>query len=129
MNKNKVVVEEAGPGPFVQTVKVRDHNVLADEPLTFPEGTDKGFSPNDFLLSALGTCTSITVRMYARLKKIPLDKTVVKLERLASGEIVREIEFKGNLSSEQKDKLFQIANKCPIHKALTDKLTITSKII
>jgi len=67
--------------------------------------------------------------MYARLKKIPLDKTVVKLERLASGEIVREIEFKGNLSSEQKDKLFQIANKCPIHRALTDKLTITSKII
>jgi len=84
MDKNKVVVEEVGPGPFVQTVKVRDHNVLADEPITFPEGTDKGFSPNDFLLSALGTCTSITVRMYARLKKIPLDKTVVKLERLAN---------------------------------------------
>jgi len=113
----------------VQTVKVRDHNILADEPLTFPEGTDKGFSPNDFLLSALGTCTSITVRMYARLKKIPLDKTIVKLERLANGEIVREIEFKGNLNSEQKDKLFQIANKCPIHKTLNDKLTITSKII
>jgi len=129
MDKNKVVVEEAGPGPFVQKVKVREHNVLADEPLTFPEGTDKGFSPNDFLLSALGTCTSITVRMYARLKKIPLDKTVVKLERLANGEIVREIEFNGNLSSEQRDKLFQIANKCPIHKALTDKLSITSKII
>ena len=129
MNKNKVVVEEVGPGPFVQTVKVRDHNVLADQPLTFPEGTDKGFSPNDFLLSALGTCTSITVRMYARLKKIPLNKTVVKLERLENGEIMREIEFKGNLSSEQIDRLFQIANKCPIHKALTDKLTITSKII
>jgi len=128
MNKNKVVVEEVGPGPFVQTVKVRDHNVLADQPLTFPEGTDKGFSPNDFLLSALGTCTSITVRMYARLKKIPLNKTVVKLEQLENGEIMREIEFKGNLSSEQIDKLFQIANKCPIHKALTDKFTITSKI-
>jgi len=128
MDKNKVVVEEIGPGPFVQNVKVRDHNVIADEPLNFPNGTDKGFSPNDFLLSALGTCTSITVRMYARLKKIPLDKTVVKLERLANGEIVREIEFKGNLSSEQRNKLFQIANKCPIHKALTGKLTITSKI-
>ena len=129
MDKNKVVVEEAGPGPFVQTVKVRDHNVLADEPLTFPEGTDKGFSPNDFLLSALGTCTSITVRMYARLKKIPLDKIVVKLERLANGEIIREIELKGNLSLEQKDKLFQIANKCPIHIAFTEKLTINSRII
>jgi len=129
MDKNKVVVEEAGPGPYVQNVKVRDHNILADEPITFPEGTDKGFSPNDFLLSALGTCTSITVRMYSRLKKIPLDKTVVKLERLENGEIVREIEFKGNLSSEQRDKLFQIANKCPIHRALTDKLSITSKII
>jgi len=129
MNKNKVVVEEVGPGPFVQIVKARDHNVLADQPLTFPEGTDKGFSPNDFLLSALGTCTSITVRMYARLKKIPLNKTIVKLERLENGEIMREIEFKGNLSSEQIDRLFQIANKCPIHKALSDKLSITSKII
>jgi len=44
MNKNKVVVEKVGPGPLVQIVKVRDHNVLADQPLTFPEGTDKGFS-------------------------------------------------------------------------------------
>jgi len=129
MDKNKVVVEEVGPGPFVQTVKVREHNVLADEPLTFPEGTDKGFSPNDFLLSALGTCTSITIRMYAKLKKIPLDKIVVKLERLATGEIVREIGFNGNLSHDEKDKLFQIANKCPIYKALTQSLTITSKII
>jgi len=129
MDKNKVVVEEVGPGPFVQTVKVREHNVLADEPLTFPEGTDKGFSPNDFLLSALGTCTSITIRMYAKLKKIPLDKTVVKLERLATGEIVREIGFNGNLSHDEKDKLFQIANKCPIYKVLTQSLTITSKII
>jgi len=129
MDKNKVVVEEVGPGPFVQTVKVREHNVLADEPLTFPEGTDKGFSPNDFLLSALGTCTSITIRMYAKLKKIPLDKIVVKLERLATGEIVREIGFNGNLSHDEKDKLFQIANKCPIYKVLTQSLTITSKII
>jgi len=128
MNKNKVVVEEVGPGSFVQTVKVRDHKLIADEPLNFPEGTDKGFSPNDFLLSALCTCTSITIRMYARLKKIPLDKTIVKLERLGNGDILREIEFKGNLNSEQIDKLFQIANKCPIHKALTDKLTIISKI-
>jgi len=128
MDKNKVVVEEVGPGPFVQTVKVREHNVLADEPLNFPEGTDKGFSPNDFLLSALGTCTSITIRMYAKLKKIPLEKTIVKLERLGNGDILREIEFKGNLSSEQIEKLFQIANKCPIHNALTDKLTIKSKI-
>jgi len=53
----------------------------------------------------------MTVRMYARLKKIPLDKTVVKLERLANGKIVREIEFKWYLSFEQRDKLFQIAKK------------------
>jgi len=65
---NTVTVSEVGPGPFVQSVTVRGHKLLADEPLSFPEGTDKGLSPNDFLLSSLGSCTSITLRMYARLK-------------------------------------------------------------
>ena len=124
-----VVVSEVGPGPFVQSVTVRGHKLLADEPLSFPEGTDKGLSPNDFLLSSLGSCTSITLRMYARLKKIPLEKIIITLNRSENGEIDRKIELTGNLTSEQKNRLFEISNKCPIHKVLTNSIKINSKLI
>ena len=124
-----VVVSEVGPGPFVQSVTVRGHKLLADEPLSFPEGTDKGLSPNDFLLSSLGSCTSITLRMYARLKKIPLEKIIITLNRSENGEIDRKIEVTGNLTSEQKNRLFEISNKCPIHKVLTNSVKINSKLI
>ena len=124
-----VVVSEVGPGTFVQSVTVRGHKLLADEPLSFPEGTDKGLSPNDFLLSSLGSCTSITLRMYARLKKIPLEKIIITLNRGENGEIDRKIELVGNLTSEQKNRLFEISNKCPIHKVLTNSVKINSKLI
>ena len=124
-----VVVSEVGPGPFVQSVTVRGHKLLADEPLSFPEGTDKGLSPNDFLLSSLGSCTSITLRMYARLKKIPLEKIIITLNRSENGEIDRKIELTGDLTSEQKNRLFEISNKCPIHKVLTSSVKINSKLI
>ena len=124
-----VVVSEVGPGPFVQSVTVRGHKLLADEPLSFPEGTDKGLSPNDFLLSSLGSCTSITLRMYARLKKIPLEKIIITLNRSENGEINRKIELIGNLTTEQKNRLFEISNKCPIHKVLTNSVKINSKLI
>ena len=124
-----VVVSEVGPGSFVQSVTVRGHKLLADEPLSFPEGTDKGLSPNDFLLSSLGSCTSITLRMYARLKKIPLEKIIITLNRGENGEIDRKIELMGNLTSEQKNRLFEISNKCPIHKVLTNSVKINSKLI
>ena len=123
-----VVVSEVGPGPFVQSVTVRGHKLLADEPLSFPEGTDKGLSPNDFLLSSLGSCTSITLRMYARLKKLPLEKIIITLNRGENGEIDRKIELTGNLTSEQKNRLFEISNKCPIHKVLTNSVKINSKL-
>jgi len=128
-NDHTVVVSEVGPGPFVQSVTVRGHKLLADEPLSFPEGTDKGLSPNDFLLSSLGSCTSITLRMYARLKKIPLEKIIITLNRGENDEIDRKIELTGNLTSEQKNRLFEISNKCPIHKVLTNSVKINSKLI
>ena len=127
--EDTVIVSEVGPGPFVQSVTVRGHKLYADEPLSFPEGTDKGLSPNDFLLSSLGSCTSITLRMYARLKKLPLDKIIIKLNKNENGEIDRKIELVGNLTDEQRNKLFEISNKCPIHKALTNTLKINSQLI
>ncbi len=127
--EDTVIVSEVGPGPFVQSVTVRGHKLYADEPLSFPEGTDKGLSPNDFLLSSLGSCTSITLRMYARLKKLPLDKIIIKLNKNENGEIDRKIELVGNLTDEQRNKLFEISNKCPIHKALTNTVKINSQLI
>ena len=124
-----VTVSEVGPGPFVQSVTVRGHKLFADEPLSFPGGTDKGLSPNDFLLSSLGSCTSITLRMYARLKKLPLDKIIITLNRNENGDIDRKIELIGNLTDEQRNRLFEISNKCPIHKAITGKINITSSLI
>ncbi len=104
---NTVTVSEVGPGPFVQSVTVRGHKLFADEPLSFPEGTDKGLSPNDFLLSSLGSCTSITLRMYARLKKLPLDKIIITLKKNENGDIDRKIELIGNLTDEQRNRLFE----------------------
>ena len=124
-----VIVSEVGPGPFVQSVTVRGHKLYADEPLSFPEGTDKGLSPNDFLLSSLGSCTSITLRMYARLKKLPLDKIIIKLNKNENGEIDRKIELVGNLTDEQRNKLFEISNKCPIHKILSKGNKIISNLV
>jgi uncharacterized OsmC-like protein len=67
---NTVTVSEVGPGPFVQSVTVRGHKLFADEPLSFPEGTDKGLSPNDFLLSSLGSCNFYNSKDVCPFKKI-----------------------------------------------------------
>lgn len=67
--------------------------------------------------------------MYARLKKLPLDKVIVTLNRNESGDIDRKIELIGNLTDEQRNRLFEISNKCPIHKALMNTIKINSKLI
>ena len=124
-----VKISDVDPDSLVQNIEVRGHKILADEPKSFPGGNDKGLSPTDFLLSSLGSCTSMTVRLYARLKKLPLDKIIVRLDRKASGEIIREIELVGNLTEEQRQRLFEISNKCPIHKALSNQIIINSELV
>jgi len=124
-----VTISDVDPDSLVQNIEVRGHKILADEPKSFPGGNDKGLSPTDFLLSSLGSCTSMTLRLYARLKKLPLKKIIVKLDRKASGEIVKQIELIGNLTEEQRERLFEISNKCPIHKTLTNTVKINSELI
>jgi putative redox protein len=124
-----VTISDVDPDSLVQNIEVRGHKLLADEPKSFPGGNDKGLSPTDFLLSSLGSCTSMTLRLYARLKKLPLEKIIVRLDRKASGEIIREIELIGNLTEEQKQRLFEISNKCPIHKALSNQIIINSELV
>lgn len=139
----ETVVSESGKGKFTQEIKIGSHLLTADEPIA-SGGNDTGPSPYDFLLAGLGACTSMTLRMYAELKKIPLDKVIVRLhhekiyaEDCADCEnkgskidhITRQIELQGDLTEEQRQKLLDVANKCPVHRTLTSKILITTALV
>lgn len=114
---------------FTFEIKMPTHTVITDIPMALG-GKDLAPSPHGYLEAALAACTAITVQMYADRKAIPLDYTDVKINITKEGkdgnEIQREVSFKGNLTNEQKEKLFTIAEKCPIHKFLTAGAKITT---
>src|SRR5262249_38007703 len=129
------VIVESGPLKFAQKITAGPHLIAADEPTEFG-GNDSGPNPYELLLAALGACTSMTVRMYADRKQWPLEKVHVSLsharihaEDCADCEtkvgmvdrIDAEISFTGNLSAEQRSKLLEIANKCPVHRTLVSR--------
>lgn len=94
-------------------------------------GRDEGPNPHEILEAALVACTIITVQMYADRKAIPLESTDVVVKIISEGAetvISREISFRGNLTDEQKTRLAEIADKCPIHKLLESKVTIQNKL-
>jgi len=136
-----VVVQETRRGKFQQSVTVGPHRLTADEP-TSAGGDDTGPGPYDFLLAALGACTSMTMRMYADRKALPLDRVTVTLrhskvhaEDCAECEtktgmldrIEREIAMEGTLDPEQRRKLMEIADKCPVHRTLTSEIRIVTR--
>ena len=133
-----VIVRGAADG-FVQEITAGAHHLRSDEPAS-AGGTDTGPTPYDLLLAALGSCTSMTVGIYARRKQWPLEGVEVRLQQnrihakdcqeCAQNEegyvhrIERTVSFKGPLSEEQKTRLQEIAHKCPVHKTLSSKILI-----
>jgi uncharacterized OsmC-like protein len=123
---------------FAQEIVIGPHRLVADEPKDMG-GTDEGPTPYDLLLAALGACTSITVTMYAQRKSWPLERVTTRLRHsrihaadcaeceTKEGRIDRielEVEFRGHLSDEQRAKLLEIAEKCPVHRTLTSEIDI-----
>lgn len=131
----EIVVTENGLGRYQQAVTVGRHHLIADEPVSM-NGADAGPAPFDYLLAALGACTSMTLRMYAEIKKIPLENVRValrheKVEIEGRGKfdfILREITLVGNLTDEQRVRMLEIANRCPVHKTLTGTVEIQSRL-
>ncbi|WP_017446436.1 bifunctional alpha/beta hydrolase/OsmC family protein [Gayadomonas joobiniege] len=116
---------------FTQTVTGSNHTWLADEPLSFG-GQNLGPTPYDHLLAGLGACTSMTLRLYAERKGWPLEHIKVTLkhsrEKDGNERIDRKLTLKGELSVEQRQRLLEIADKCPVHKTISHQLEINTDL-
>jgi len=128
----KVVVTENGQGRYQQSIHIGEHQLLADEPVSIGGG-DAGPAPFDFLLSALGACTSITLRMYAERKGLKLTRVSVELSHekaeingIGRDRIARRITLEGDLTPAERQRLLEIANKCPVHRSLSQPMLIDS---
>jgi uncharacterized OsmC-like protein len=139
----KTVVVHGGATGFVQEVRAGAHLLRADEPAD-AGGTDTGPSPYDLLLAALGTCTSMTLRMYADRKQWPLEGVTVSLSHEKGhakdcaecetrvgylDRIQRRIELAGPLDDAQRQRLLEIANMCPVHRTLKSEIAISSSLV
>ncbi len=141
-DRNLVTVTETGEGKFRQAIVIGPHRLVADEPLSVG-GEDAGPSPYDLLLSALGACTAMTVRLYADQKKLPLERVSVSLTHAKIhaadcaecetregkvDQIERVLTVEGPLDEAVRHKLLEIANKCPVHRTLHSEVTIPTRL-
>jgi uncharacterized OsmC-like protein len=137
-----VITVRGNAAGFAQEISARTHRLTADEPVD-DGGTDTGPSPYELLLAALGSCTSMTVAMYARRKQWPLEEVAVELRhwKIHADDCVdcetregmldhieREVRLVGPLTPEQKSRLLEIANKCPVNRTLKSEIDIQSRL-
>jgi putative redox protein len=128
---------------LAQEISIGRHRLTADEPIA-AGGTDTGPGPYELLLAALGSCTSMTLALYARRKQWPLEAVTVRLRHsrihaadCASCEthegmldqIERDVELVGDLDAGQRARLLEIANMCPVHRTLTSQIAIQTRLV
>jgi len=136
---SRVVRVNSGLSKFIQKISIGTHALLADESSEHG-GRDAGADPEELLLAALGACASITVQMYADRKGWPVTAVNVQLsyvtippengaaaDRGTTNSIEMEISFSGDLSDDQRNRLFEIAERCPVHRMLTSEMKIHTK--
>lgn len=141
--ENKVVVRESGAnGPYQNEILIGGRKFYADEPKSLG-GADTGPDPYAWVTGGLGACTSITMRMYANRKKWPVDRITVRLEhekkhaedcidcgpRDRIDVFTRYIEIEGNLDEEQRERMLEIADKCPVHRTLENGAKVETHLV
>lgn len=131
----EIIVRENGQGRYQQEVIAGEHRLLADEPISLG-GADAGPAPFDFLMAGLGACTAMTLRMYAERKGLPLTRVSVSLSHdnvsadgVKRDRFLRHITLHGDLTGEQRARMLEIANICPVHRALSQSLMIESGLV
>lgn len=140
---DEAVVSRTAIGGFRSDVRLPGHTLVADEPASVG-GTDLGPTPYDLLAAALATCTSMTLRMYAERKELPLEAATVRVEHgkvhakdcadceSKTGKIDefrRTIELEGDLSDDVRERMLEIADMCPVHRTLHGEVRITSRLV
>ncbi len=130
----KEVLVENTTNHYTQKITTGNHTFYSDEPKDL-KGDDKGAAPFELLLSSLGSCTSITLTMYAEMKNINLDVISVRLNYIppnniekTAARITRKIHIEGDFTDEQYNRMLEIADRCPIHKVLREKVDIMSSL-
>lgn len=117
--------------PYATQLVVGHHHWVADEPVDLGGG-DTGPAPDEILLSALGACTAITLRMYAERKQWPLEGVEVEVAYAERGKdktvIQRTVHLRGALDEEQRARLLQVANACPVHNILTRAVDVPTAL-
>ena len=140
---SREVVVTSSSAPFAQRIEAGPHVFQGDEPVA-SGGSEAGPNPYDLLLAALGSCTSMTIGLYARRKGWPLERTRVWLAHARDHaqdcaeceggkrrieRIERRIELSGPLDAEQRARLLAIAEKCPVHQTLTAHIEIQTRLV
>ena len=130
----RVTITETNEGPYAEEVHVGRHSLLADEPKTVG-GRDLGPSPYEYLMAALGACTVMTLRLFAQQHSWPLSRVEVSVQHAkiptpdrASqiDRFEREIELIGDLTQEQRNRLLEVAEKCPVSRTLRQQSEIST---